>query len=124
MKTLLACALLVLVPLSSLRMVCLEASGASGPARQRVAAGTASAAPELGGQCERICLRHPAALPQRAAAATCVLVPNPQCAFVASPGVAIMPRAPVVLTAYGANGASPARRWTATSTGTSESRPR
>jgi hypothetical protein len=85
MKTLLVWALLAFMPLSNLRMVCIyaESTGA------RPASGSVRAADAADDDaCSRICKKRPAATP----AASCFLIADPSCAFVAAAAVAVMPR--------------------------------
>ncbi len=94
MKTALICALLALMPLSSLRMICVTAPAADqlGPdAAEERAAAEAEAA------CARICRHKPeAAKPKPAAAAvTCLLVADPTCELLTGTAAAIMPREPM-----------------------------
>jgi len=99
MKGLLACVLLLLLPLSGVRLVCVElhADGDGKRARAMIAAEDAAAAER---ECERVCTRHPGAHPPApppasTAGVSCVLIPDPGCTFLASVGIAILP-APVV----------------------------
>ncbi len=94
MKRLLACALLILVPFASIRMVCFEAHdpAAAGSAPDPV---TAAAAHEPESECERICMRRPTTT-RPAANVTCVLVADPACSFLDTAAIAIMPPAPAM----------------------------
>jgi len=88
MRTFLACALLALVPFTSVRMVCFEAH----------AAGTAADASdeairEAERECERVCKRH--AAPPPPAPVSCALIPDPGCSFLTAGAVAVMPREPL-----------------------------
>ena len=83
MRTLLACALLALVPLTSVRMVCFEAHAPAVNAADE-------AIRKAERECERVCKRHVA--PQAPAPVSCVLVPDPSCSFLAAAAVAVMPR--------------------------------
>jgi len=91
MRTALVCALLALVPLSSLRMVCVNAH-ATGAA----AASDEAAAAEA--ECARICTHR--AVPQvdepppPAPSVKCLLVADPTCQFLSTATAAIMPHAP------------------------------
>jgi hypothetical protein len=99
MRTLLVCTLLMLVPLSSVRMVCFDAHAADAAARPNVGPERDTAAADAEAACERICMRRhdpPAASESTAA---CVLIPDASCAFLASAGLAVMPREPIVATA-------------------------
>jgi hypothetical protein len=89
MKSFLVCVLLMLVPLSSLRMVCLAGDGSARPAI------TPEAAADADHECERICMRRPVA-PPHASTVTCLLIADPGCTFLDTGTVAIMPREPVI----------------------------
>lgn len=96
MKIAVACALLALVPLSTLRMVCVDADAPSAPVRQ--AATDDSATRSDDDECARICARRPRPAADAPApappAVECLLVPDGACQFLAGAGVAIMPREP------------------------------
>lgn len=91
MKTALICALLALVPLSSLRMVCVtpHPGDMRGPstAEERAAA-------EAEAECDRICRHKPAATKPKPAppAMTCLLVADPTCELLTDSAAAVMPR--------------------------------
>lgn len=93
MKTVLVCALLALVPFTSLRMVCVDTHGAGAAAG---AAGPSDAAAEAEDECARICARRAvphADVPAPAApSVTCLLVADPTCQFLSTATAAIMPR--------------------------------
>lgn len=95
MNRVLACALLILVPLASIRMVCFEAHdpGAAGAAPDPVMAAAAAREPES--ECERICMRRPPSS-RSVSAVTCVLVTDPSCSFLDTAAIAIMPPAPAM----------------------------
>jgi hypothetical protein len=102
MRTVLACALLVLLPLSSVRMVCFDSHSADARAGTTLASDDeAAAAAEK--ECERICARRHAPPRPAATTTTCVLVPDPNCSFLASAGVAVMPPEPTTLVAAAAH---------------------
>ena len=84
MRTFLACALLALVPFTSVRMVCFEAHAAS------AADAADEAIRQAQRECERVCKRHVA--PQPAAPVSCVLVADPSCSFLAAGAIAVVPR--------------------------------
>jgi hypothetical protein len=100
MKTALVCALLALVPFSSLRMVCVTARGLDA----RIPAGDAAddEVARAAAECARICTRHPAATPPRppAPAVECLLVADPTCEFLTGAVVAVLPAAPVLPPAH------------------------
>lgn len=108
MKSLLVCALLALVPFSSLRMVCLDAHGFGPSARAAVAqrpatdAGgkadaTSAAGDEDEDECARVCARRPdRPSPPATPAVTCLLVADPTCAFLTTATVAVMPHEPAL----------------------------
>jgi hypothetical protein len=84
MKNLLVWALLACVPFSSLRMVCLNADSTG----VRPAAGSVQAkASGDDDECSRICKRRPSPPPK----ASCFLIADPACAFVATAVAAILP---------------------------------
>jgi len=87
MRTLLACVLLTLVPLTSVRMVCFDAHAAATAAS---AADEDEAISRAERECERVCRRHVA--PQPPAPVSCALIPDPSCSFVAAGAVAVIPR--------------------------------
>jgi hypothetical protein len=97
-KNLLVCALLALVPLSSLRMVCLDAHRTEARLRPSIAAAAEEDA-DAEDECTRVCMRRPAAAPrpapvpdrEPAAAVTCVLVPDPACDYLATTSAALVP---------------------------------
>ena len=102
MNRLLACVLLLLLPLSGVRLVCVEldADRDGKTAHATIAAEDAAAAER---ECERVCTRHPGAhppasapVPASTAGVSCVLIPDPGCTFLASVGIAILP-GPVVM---------------------------
>lgn len=105
MKTALVCALLALVPFSSLRMVCVTARGLD--ARIAVADTGDDEIARAVAECERICTRHPAATPPRPATRTvdCLLVADPTCEFLAGAVVAVLPAAPELPPAHAADAA-------------------
>jgi hypothetical protein len=85
MKNLLVWALLAFVPFSSLRMVCLNADSTGG----RPEAGSVQAKePGDDDECSRICKKRPSPPPK----ASCFLIADPACAFVATAVVAVLPR--------------------------------
>src|SRR4029079_16034553 len=86
MRTLLACALLALVPLTSVRMVCFDAHATATTA----ADASDEAIRQAERECERVCKRH--AAPQASAPVSCVLIPDPSCTFLAAGAVAVVPR--------------------------------
>jgi len=86
MRTLLACALLALVPLTSVRMVCFDAHATATTA----ADASDEAIRQAERECERVCKRH--AAPQASAPVSCVLIPDPSCSFLAAGAVAVVPR--------------------------------
>ena len=89
MKSLLVCALLAIMPFSSVRMVCFNSHPASAPAAAGVATAEPSVAAEGGeDDCARFCLPRPAP-PEPAT--TCALVADPTCAFLTAATVAVMP---------------------------------
>jgi len=89
MRTLLACALLALVPLTSVRMVCFDAHATA--ARATAAADASDEAiRQAERECERVCKRH--AAPQAPAPVSCALIPDPSCSFLAAGAVAVVPR--------------------------------
>jgi hypothetical protein len=99
MKTVLVCALLALVPFTSLRMVCVDAHGAGAAATAAVNSDAAeTGATEAEDECARICARRPsphAEAPAPAApSVTCLLVADPTCQFLSTATAAIMPRQP------------------------------
>jgi hypothetical protein len=104
MKTVLACALLALVPFTSLRMVCVDSHVTSAPARVAGTSDATTAAAEAEDECARICTHRPAppaAAPAPATSAgTCLLIPDPACEYLTTAAVAIMPRAPSLLIQY------------------------
>jgi hypothetical protein len=98
MKTVLVCALLALVPFTSLRMVCVDAHGAGAAAGPAVTSDASAGAAEAGDECARICARRPAphadAPAPEAPSVTCLLVADPTCQFLSTATAAIMPREP------------------------------
>jgi len=92
MRTLLACALLALVPLTSVRMVCFDAHAAASRATTAADA-SEEAIRQAERECERVCKRH--AAPQAPAPVSCVLIPDPSCSFLAAGAVAVVPREPL-----------------------------
>jgi hypothetical protein len=89
MRTLLACALLALVPLTSVRMVCFDAH-ATATRATTAADASDEAVRQAERECERACKRH--AAPQPPAPVSCVLIPDPSCSFLAAGAVAVVPR--------------------------------
>jgi hypothetical protein len=91
MKTALICALLALVPLSSLRMVCV--TGHADATRPTIDAEERAAA-DAQAECDRICRHKPEAAREKPAtpAITCLLVADPTCELLASSAAAILPR--------------------------------
>jgi len=89
MRTLLACALLALVPLTSVRMVCFDAHATASRATTAADA-SEEAIPQAERECERVCKRH--AAPQAPVPVSCVLIPDPSCSFLAAGAVAVVPR--------------------------------
>jgi hypothetical protein len=117
MKSLLACALLALVPFSSLRMVCLDAHG-FGPSGRPAAAERPASAPaatdeaaDAGDECSRICARRskPPA-PPAGPTVTCLLIADPGCAFLTTSAVAVMPGEAVHAVRQAANPLEPSAR--------------
>ena len=98
MKAFLVCTLLLLlVPLSSLRLVCLDAhaeSAAARPAADRDPGDPSSA--EADDECRRVCMRRQAPPPPPQPTTTCALIPDPTCTYLASAVTAVMPREPVM----------------------------
>jgi hypothetical protein len=98
MKTVLVCALLALVPFTSLRMVCVDAHGAAAGLAVKSDASADAAAAEEGDECVRICARrsspHADAPAPEAPSVTCLLVADPTCQFLSTATAAIMPREP------------------------------
>jgi hypothetical protein len=91
MRTFIVCALLALVPASSLRMVCLSAALAGAPARPSMDPEPSNAA-DADDDCSRICLRRPAAPPAPPPTTTCILVADPGCEYLTTTAAAVMPR--------------------------------
>jgi hypothetical protein len=91
MRTALVCALLALVPLSSLRIVCVNAHATGAAAAFDEAAAAAA-------ECVRICTHKAvphADVPAPATpSVTCLLVADPTCQFLSTATAAIMPHAP------------------------------
>jgi hypothetical protein len=99
MKSALVCALLVLVPLSSVRMVCFSTHAAE----RRTASGAQSAAagePDET-ECQRICTHRPAEPKAAVPAVRCVLLADPACEWLTTAAAAVMPPAPRVASAAG-----------------------
>ncbi len=96
MKFPLICVLLALLPLSTLRMVCLDqrAAGLTAAPAAAVAADDASAAAaaEEDDECTRVCLRRaPVAPPATQPVVSCVLVADPSCEFLTTGFIAVIP---------------------------------
>jgi hypothetical protein len=91
MRTFLACALLALVPFTSVRMVCFDAHAAANATAAADAADEAIRQAER--ECERVCKRH--AAPQPPPPVSCALIPDPSCSFLTAGAVAVMPREPL-----------------------------
>jgi len=96
MKTAVVCALLALVPFSSLRMVCFTAHAAERPGAQAAAAGEPDA-----NECQRICTHRPAQPKAAVPPVSCVLVADPACELLTAAAAAVMPRASLTLAAAG-----------------------
>ena len=102
MKTVLVCALLALVPFTSLRMVCIDShvGGAAAELAVKPDASAEAAAAEAGDECARICARRLSphadaeAPAPKAPSVTCLLVADPTCQFLSTATAAIMPREP------------------------------
>jgi hypothetical protein len=103
MKIAVVCALLALVPLSSLRMVCVDAHGLVAHATAPVA-GSDQANTSAEDECARVCKRRPAPAAVDGAAAPvikCLLVADPTCEVLAMGGVAVLPTTPALPLANG-----------------------
>jgi hypothetical protein len=112
MKTVLVCALLALVPFTSLRMVCIDAHGAAAAAGAAVNADAAeAAAAEAEDDCVRICARRAAPhadVPTPAKpSVSCLLVADPTCQFLSTATAAVMPLEPGLPVQYGATRLAP-----------------
>jgi hypothetical protein len=106
MKIALVCVLLTVMPLSSVRMVCVNSNGLVAVTGVSPIDATADNSPPADDECARICKRHPAAASQPAAAPAptikCLLVADPTCEFLASAAIAVLPAAPALPRADGA----------------------
>jgi hypothetical protein len=90
MRIPLICALLALLPFSSIRMVCVTAYDLA----TQTTASSAGAAQQAD-ECARVCHRQPpAASPRPAAIVRCVLIADPACEFLAGAALAVLPSPP------------------------------